>query len=838
VKIRTKMWLALGLVMAVVLAVDLAFSYRKISGEQFDEQTADAHLVRGILMSVRRVYLQQFMDSGLPVNRSTIGFLPAHSLGRISKDFPNWDKSGISFNNVSDRPRNPDNQADRFEREAMDWFRANPKVEERLRAIEDDWGRGWMHYTAPIWTEKYCLKCHGNSDDAPESIRDTYANAYDYKVGDLRGLLSVKLPLARYKEMLWERWANRLAWSLLSYALIFLVLGLLVDRLVLRRLAQVQAGTKQLAAGNADARVKVEGDDELSGLARDFNHMAEEVTERTQALAANREELARHRDRLEEQVRTRTAELEYAKEASEAASLAKSTFLANMSHEIRTPMNAIIGLTHLLCRAEPTPEQAGRLAKIDNAANHLLSIINDILDISKIEAGKLELEHTNFPLDAMFDHVRSMISDQVLAKGLTMTADSDSVPVWLRGDPTRLRQALLNYAVNAVKFTERGVVALRAILLEDSGDQVLVRFEVEDTGIGIAPEKIPTLFHAFEQADASTTRKYGGTGLGLAITRRLAGLMGGEAGVSSELGKGSNFWFTVRLQHGHGVMPGAVAVGAGDAEAQLRRRHGGARLLLAEDNAVNREVALELLHGAGLIVDVAVDGREAVDKVCANEYQLVLMDIQMPQMDGLEATRAIRLLPERAGTPILAMTANAFDEDRRACQAAGMNDFVVKPVDPATLYATLLKWLPRSGVPAPPDVTGSKAAPAIDFVAWQRRLDDVPGLDSARGLALVRGNMTRYVHLLALFAEGHAQDVATLERGMASCDLAAVKAVAHALKGSAGTLGAARVSETASLLQSAIDRSADPEVIVCCHAALVAELAPLIDGLGGLPGEQ
>ena len=243
--------------------------------------------------------------------------------------------------------------------------------------------------------------------------------------------------------------------------------------------------------------------------------------------------------------------------------------------------------------------QADRLGKIDSAANHLLSIINDILDISKIEAGKLTIEQTDFRLSSVLNNVRSLIGDQARAKGLTVTVDPDAVAVWLRGDPMRLRQSLLNYTSNAIKFTERGSIALRAILLEDNAAGVLVRFEVEDSGVGIAPEKIQALFIAFEQADASTTRNYGGTGLGLAITRHLAELMGGESGVESQPGKGSTFWFTARLQRGHGVMPAEV-VRADDAEAELRRYHAGARVLLAEDNPINREIALELLHGAGM----------------------------------------------------------------------------------------------------------------------------------------------------------------------------------------------------------------------------------------------
>jgi hypothetical protein len=414
-----------------------------------------------------------------------------------------------------------------------------------------------------------------------------------------------------------------------------------------------------------------------------------DITERKQAEA----ELDQYRHHLEALVAERTSQLSAAKEAAEAANIAKSSFLANMSHEIRTPLNAITGMSYLIRRAGVTLQQAAQLEKIDTAGKHLLDIINTILDLSKIEAGKFNLEETDVDVRGIVANVTSMLADKAKAKSLELVVDCQQVPFALLGDPTRLQQALLNYATNAVKFTEIGAVTLRTRIEEKSADAVLLRFEVADSGIGIAAEILPRLFSAFEQADNSTTRKYGGTGLGLAITRRLAELMGGKVGADSTAGLGSTFWFTARLKKREGLQVATPRAASIDAETAIRQGFRGCRILVVDDEPTNREIAQILLEDTGLVIDTAEDGAKALAMARRTAYAAILMDMQMPRLNGLDATRRLRELAGTRDTPIIAMTANAFAEDRARCTEAGMNDFLIKPFDPDALFATLLRWL-------------------------------------------------------------------------------------------------------------------------------------------------
>ncbi|HEY0488414.1 MAG TPA: ATP-binding protein [Telluria sp.] len=521
----------------------------------------------------------------------------------------------------------------------------------------------------------------------------------------------------------------------------------------------------------------------------------------------------------------RTRQMQDAMLRAQAATRLKSDFLANMSHEIRTPLNAIIGMSRLSLMGDPPPRLRNYIGKILASGEHLLGILNDILDFSKIEAGKLVLESAPFDLQHVLDHVAGLAPASASGKPVDLVVRvQPGVPMQLVGDPLRICQVLINLTGNAIKFTERGEVAVEVELVERTGDQATLRFAVSDTGIGMNEEQLARLFQSFTQADESITRRYGGTGLGLSISKQLVDLLGGAIEATSTPGAGSCFAFTIRLGIGAQAAPAAPAArpGLSAAPAPLPdlSRLDGARILLVEDNANNREVALDFLAAARMQVDVAVHGGEAVQMIQEADYDLVLMDIQMHDVDGLTAARRIRAVKRFEQTPIIAMTAHAMEGDRAKSLAAGMDDHLTKPIDPALLFRTLLKWIDPSRLagrqlPAPEPaetVMEGAALPVIRGLDWQQALVNVDG-QRYRLHKRIRG-----------FLQEYRQSPRALREALARSRYEDIETLSHNLKSSAFYLGAAGLSALANSIELEL-RAGRHERI----EALVTELMETLD---------
>jgi PAS domain S-box-containing protein len=938
-KLSDKIWLVSGAVLVLtMLAMGVLFNHlAKVRSE--DDILKTAQTLRDLLMTVRYTYHQRFIESGLPVTDKTLGLLPAHAMAAMSANFDRYHAQGIRFRNVSDRARNHENKADTDELEAIQWFRDHPDHKERF-VKRGGTGEARYLFTAPIYIEAYCLECHGDKPAAPAAVGMRYAEGYDYQLGELRGVLSISIPAAATEARIYNDILREEAIQFGSFMLALLLGGLLINRLVIRRLKVMLASVEKYAGGDRAIRLAIDGDDELANLARRINDTAdiiqrgenslrssealfhtmadwtsdweywvspeghfiyispsaETITgygvaefERDRALTGrivhpedrnqweshvqshlpgnsqasvtsldfrivrkdgairwvnhrcrpvlgeageylgrrvsvqditarkqSETELESYRDHLEEMVAQQTEELRTAKETAERLTRAKSEFLANMSHEIRTPLNGVLGLAQIGYRDSIGRDKTQEtFTRILDSGKLLLTILNDILDFSKIEAGKLAIEDIPIAPARLANDAIHSLQENARAKQLRLAANmAADLPATCLGDPVRISQVLLNLLSNAIKFTAHGEVRLAVEVRQN-----MLAFSVTDTGIGIAATDLQRLFKPFEQADNSTTRRFGGTGLGLTISRRLAEMMGGSLTVRSKIGKGSTFELQLPLRITDQPVPAPSRL------SQAGQRLTGLRILVVEDNEINRLVIADILSNEDARCVMADNGRQAVEAIAQgnDSFHVVLMDLQMPEMDGIEATQRLRqIAPD---LPIVGQTAHAMQEEHDRCLAAGMVATITKPIDIEVLVSTLLAVLHRQPAPARTRgaatvETGGDAEPSLSILDWDALYRRFP-------------NRQAFVQrLIGSSIETHAGDPEKLRSLSTANDFAAIEFLAHSLKGFAGNLFAHEVTQLATRTLNAARAGEQQVLLLCLELAEAVERLLMVLRLG------